>query len=253
MPLIAIGGAEKKDGDMTVLKTVLSRAKGAKSRVHVITTATNYPKNAEKTYRDAFKRLGIECAVSHIATSAEADDPNLAKKLSKADVIFFSGGDQTKLARILNGSKCLDAVKRRHAKGAVIAGTSAGAAAMSRMMMAGGRPENAMKKGAILTQEGFALKPDVIFDTHFMERGRLPRLFNLVASDPSKIGIGLDEDTAAIIDDAGNIEVVGSGAVTVVNGDRLETNTAPDTQDGKKFKAKGFTVTTLRNGDRFRI
>jgi cyanophycinase len=252
MTIIAIGGAEEKAGQMTVLKRVLAEAKGTASRVHVITTATGYPADAEKTYREAFAALGIDCAVTHIATREEANDPRNVAKIGDADVIFFSGGDQLKLATILNGTDFLDAVTERHAAGAVVAGTSAGAAAMSGLMIYDGDPAKAMQKGEVLLTDGFNFAPDAVFDTHFGARGRLPRLFNVVAGSPAQTGLGLDEDTGVILRADGALEVFGSGEVTVVDG-TLATSNITTVERGELFTAEGFTVRTLKAGDRYSL
>lgn len=254
MTLIAIGGKEGKDGDMAVLKRVLDEAKGAASRVLVITTATGYPEEVGQTYRDAFTSLGVvDCGVSHISSRDMAADPSIVAQIAGADVIFFSGGDQSKLAQILNDTPALQAVRERHLAGAVVAGTSAGAAAMSALMVAGGDPERAMVKGEVVTEQGFGLTPDIVFDTHFMNRGRLKRLFSITAAAPGKTGIGLDEDTGVILRAHGEMEVIGSGAVTIVDALNLTRNNVNDIAPGQIIEAEGFRITSLKAGSSFKI
>ena len=238
MTLIAIGGAEDKQGAMDVLKAVLAEASGAQSKVVVVTSATSYPDDARKTYIDAFKQLGVDCEVAHIENKAQADTPALLSGIAGADVVFFSGGDQSKLVAALEGTDFMQAVLQRHREGGIVAGTSAGAAAMSALMVTGGNPERATEPGEITSARGFGLAPEIIFDTHFLNRGRLPRLFNLVAAHPQKTGIGLDEDTAAIMRGDGSIEAVGSGAVPIVR---------------QGAERDDFSVTTLKRGDVFRL
>jgi cyanophycinase len=252
MTLIAIGGAEEKTGDMGVLKRVLAEARGAGSRVHVITTATGYPEEVGQTYREAFRLLGVECEVTHIASRTEAGNPELLKQIGAADVVFFTGGDQLKLSTILGGTPFLDAVRARHEAGAVVAGTSAGAAALSQLMIYGGDPDKAMQKGEVALTAGFGLAPEFVFDTHFMNRGRLARLFNVIATAPDKTGIGLDENTGVVLRADGEIEVIGSGAVTVVGGKTLTSNVAA-IERGEEIIATGYSVTTLIAGQKFRL
>ncbi|MBL1148277.1 MAG: cyanophycinase [Pseudomonadota bacterium] len=248
MTLIAIGGAEDKQNKAVVLRAVLNAAKDSASRVHVITTATNYPDDVAKTYRDAFARLGVKnCEISHIETAAEAGEQSFLDSIDHADIVFFSGGDQSKLARILKDTPFTDKLQERREKDLIIAGTSAGAAVMSACMVTGGTPEDARRKGGIKTGDGFGFAEDIIFDTHFMNRGRLPRLFNLVAADPSKTGIGLDEDTAVILHKDGKIEVIGSGSVTIV------TKSPDATSTDQSFTPADFDVKTLRHGARHRL
>jgi cyanophycinase len=252
MTLIAIGGNEGKSGDMAVLKRVLAEAP-ENPRVLVITTATGYPEEVAQDYRNSFAELGVTCDAEHISTREMANDPAMAAKVQNADVIFFSGGDQSRLARVLNNTDVLQAVRERHEAGAVVAGTSAGAAIMSSLMITGGNAERAMVKGEVETGEGFGLVPAAVIDTHFMNRGRLKRLFSITAAAPEKTGIGLDEDTGIIVRAGGEIEVIGSGAVTLVDAKDLNGNNISKIADGEEIRAEGFRVTTRKAGDIFRL
>lgn len=254
MTLIAIGGAEDKDGNMAVLKTVLARSRRKNPRVHVITTATGYPGDARETYRAAFARLGIKPDISHITSAQQADTPEMLARIQKADVVFFTGGDQSRLANVFLGTRFLQTLRKRHQAGAVIAGTSAGAAVMAGRMITGGRPENAHIRGAITSDAGFALTPGLIIDTHFHNRGRLHRLFNLLAEHPGKTGLGLDEDSAAIIHDDGRVEAIGSGGVTVIDAvDASAALTHRQTRAPEILTARPFNVTILRDGQQIRL
>lgn len=231
MTIIAIGGAEDKTGEMTVLKRVLAEAAVDAPRVLVITTATGYPEEVGDKYRAAFARLKVTPDIRHITTKAEADAPASVASLKNYDVVFFSGGDQEKLSAAFGGTAFLMAVTAREAEGAVVAGTSAGAAAMSRLMITGGEPKNALKPGGLGLGEGLSFTRDVVFDTHFNQRHRLKRLFGAAAADSRKTGMGLDEDTGVVVKN-GTFEVVGKGRVTVL-------------QDG--------VVTRHKHGDSFKI
>lgn len=256
MTLIAAGGHLDDKGEMTILKRVLSEARGQDSKVYIVSTATELPVETEADYRAAFKRLGIdEITVSYIDSRAEADDPATAAGVAGADVIFFSGGDQLRLSSLLGGTLFMDAVRERHAAGAVIGGTSAGAAAMSHLMIYGGDEKKAMRKGEIHMTAGLGFIDKVVFDTHFLQRDRLKRLFNVVATNPANIGVGLDEDTAVVIRDNNTMEVIGSGKVTIVDGSRLSNSTLTDKAVGfgKEFRAEGYIQHTLTSGDRFLI
>jgi cyanophycinase len=215
MILIAIGGAEDKTGDMTVLKRVLAEAKGAQSRVHVITTATSLPEEVKAIYEEAFGLLGVKPVVSHITTRDEADDPATIAQIEDADVIFFSGGDQRKIAAAFRGSKALKKIRQMAHQGTVIAGTSAGAAAISDLMIAGGGSSDHITE--VKLNGGLGLKRKIVFDTHFSKRRRLARLFDIVAAHPDKIGIGLDDNTAVVMKSGRALEVIGEGTVTVLD------------------------------------
>jgi cyanophycinase len=215
MTLVAIGGAEDKTGDMTVLKRVLAEAAIKNPRVLVITTATAYPEEVANKYRTAFARLNVAPDTRHITTKAEADAPASIASLQHYDVVFFSGGDQEKLSATFGGTAFLSGLIAREKEGMVVAGTSAGAAAMSKLMITGGEPRNALKPGGLGLGEGLSFTPDIVFDTHFNQRHRLKRLFGAAAADSRKTGIGLDEDTGVVVKN-GTYEVVGSGRVTVL-------------------------------------
>jgi len=251
MTLIAIGGAEDRIGDMPVLKRVLEESHRLKPHVLVITTATSYPQDVANTYQNAFSTLGVTCDIAHITDSNKADASDFMKLANTADVIFFSGGDQTKLATVFNDTNFLKLISNHSHSQKVIAGTSAGAAIMSKLMITGGRPENAFIKGEIRSATGFGLADNIIFDTHFLNRNRLPRLFNLVASDPTKTGIGLDENTGIILKNDQSIEVIGNQNVTIVDGTNLHKNTLKHVRNGQKFTVDGFKVTTLKRGQKY--
>ena len=253
MTFIAIGGAEDKQGDMTVHKRVLAESQAAAPRVCVITTATAEPEAAKQRYEDVYRKLGVQdCTVLHIDSRAMAESDAVCAALARADVIFFTGGDQLRLTQALAGTRGFDVIAEKYAAGdLVIAGTSAGAAAASALMICGGDPSKSMQKGEVQMTSGLGFVPGVVFDTHFSERDRLPRLFNAVASHPSTIGIGLDEDTAAVLRRDGTMEVVGSGTVTFVDGRSLRDCNLPDVERGEVFKAEGYRVDRLAAGQRY--
>ncbi len=276
MTWIAIGGAEDKIGDMTVLRRVISEAHATAPNVLVVTTATGMPVETAKKYEDAFGRLGIKPAIAHVTNRREAADPKLLEQVKNADVIFFSGGDQLKLATILNATPFFAALKAREEAGAVVAGTSAGAAVMSELMIYGGRNKKGHHKGEVMMASGFGFQEHAVFDTHFNHEhesffalakrkllswisepkkkepvGRLPRLFNVVAAAPHKTGIGLDEDTGVIF--RGNeFEVIGSGNVTVVDG-KEATSDVTHIGRGRPITLSGVKVTKYKAGDKFSL
>lgn len=253
MTLIAIGGAEDKTGDMTVHKRVLAESRGADARVCVITSATAEPEAAKQRYQDVYRKLGVaDCTVLHIDSRTMANSDKVIAAIASADVVFFTGGDQLRLTQVLAGTRGFDVIAEKYAAGTlVIAGTSAGAAAASQLMICGGDPEKAMQKGEVQMTSGFGFVPGVVFDTHFSERDRLPRLFNAVASHPATIGIGLDEDTAAVLRRDGTMDVVGSGTVTFVDGQGLHSCNMADVERGETFSAGGFKIDRLSSGQSY--
>lgn len=254
MTLIAIGGAEDKQGGMAVLRRVLAESGLANPRICVITTASAEPEAAKERYQKAFGALGIACDVAHVSTRKQAGAASIVEKVSQADIIFFSGGDQLRLTSILGGTAMMEAVKQRYATGQLlIAGTSAGAAAASALMICGGDPEKAMIKGNVPMTAGLGFLDGVVFDTHFGERHRLARLFNAVATNPGVMGIGLDEDTAVVVKNDGVMEVVGKGTVTIVDGRDMNYSNFAEVEMGKRFDIDGVHVHTLTAGEKFRL
>lgn len=253
MTLIAIGGAEDKEGAMTVHRRVLDESCGASARVCVITSATAEPAAAKERYEAVYKKLGVEnCTVLHIDSRTMANSDAVAAVLENADVVFFSGGDQMRLTQAMAGTRAFDVIAEKYAAGTlVIAGTSAGAAAASSLMVCGGDPEKSMQKGEVQMTAGFGLLQGAVIDTHFSERNRLPRLFNAVATHPATLGIGVDEDTAALLRKDGVMEIVGSGTVTFVDGRGLERCNMADVERGEVFEAAGFRVDKLPAGARY--
>jgi cyanophycinase len=250
--LIAIGGAEDKQGDMTVLKRVLQEAKGTASQVVVVTTATEDPAGAKTRYEEAFGKLGVTPAVLHIDSRTAANDKAIVRQLQDADVVFFSGGDQLRLTSFLAGTQSMDAVQEKYTAGnLVVAGTSAGAAAASSLMIYGGDPAKAMHKGEVSISAGFSFAAQTVMDTYFSERDRLPRLFNAVAANPSITGIGLDEDTAVVLKANGVLEVVGSGTVTFVEGRNITQSNLTDISTGDLMKVEGMVTHRLSSGERY--
>ncbi len=253
MTLVAIGGHEDKTGDKTVWKRVLSEAKGVQSRVVIITTATADPVGRRSEYGALMQDLGVsESSIHHVSTRAAAQSAALIDEIAKADIVFFSGGDQLKITSILSGTPLMEKIISRYETGDfVVSGSSAGAAAASSLMITGGEP--VMQRDAVSATAGLSFLPCSVIDTHFSERGRLPRLFNLVSTSPRLLGIGLDEDTAIIYKKDDSIEVVGKGSVIFVNGRNMTETTVTDTKSGEVFTSKGLEAETLRAGDVYSI
>ena len=186
-PLIAIGGAEDRTSDLAVLNQVFSRAPAGNAEVAVIATASSIPGQILPIYQAAFERLGA----SQVHTLAmegrrQAADGEIVRLIERSGVIFFTGGDQLRLTHVMGGSPALKAIRARLRAGAVVAGTSAGAAALPSTMIYNSTAEDALRKGAVKMAAGFGLVDGVIIDTHFLERGRFSRLMEVGATNPDK-------------------------------------------------------------------
>ncbi len=177
-PLVAIGGAEDKKAEAIILQRVLSLTDGDAPVVGVITSASSIPDEVFGGYAEVFGRLGAEQVLDiRIRTRRNADEPQFVDMIERSDVIFISGGDQMRLTNLFGGCKALAALRRRWSQGAVIAGTSAGAACQSTTMVYGGPSDDSLRKGAVHMSAGFGFVEGVIIDTHFLERGRFSRLY----------------------------------------------------------------------------
>src|SRR5438132_5354266 len=221
-PVMVIGGAEDKLKDKVILSRFAKLAGGPDGHVVVISTASSLGDEATELYRELFTRLGI-ARVSGLrpVTREEANDPAGAAVVEQATGIYLTGGNQLRLSSIVGGTRLSAAITEAHARGAVVAGTSAGASAVTTHMVAYGASGATPKHRMVQISAGLGLVRNVVVDQHFEQRTRLGRLLAVVAQSPSLIGLGLDEDTAAIIGPDEPMEVLGRGAVTVLHGSQV--------------------------------
>jgi cyanophycinase len=231
--VMVIGGAEDKIRDKLILNRFARYAGGADGHVVVISTASSLGEAATSMYQDLFERLGIG-RVSGIRPEerAEADDASITKLLAEATGIFLTGGNQSRLTQVVAGTRLDDAIHLAHDRGAVLAGTSAGASAMASHMVAFGREGPTPRNRMVQLSAGLGILQGLVVDQHFEQRGRIGRLLALVAQSPSLLGLGVDEDTAAIVFADHTLHVIGKGAATIVDGRHVTT----DAYRGKGYK-----------------
>ena len=226
--LVIIGGHEDRTRDMEILSRFVELSGGTDANIVVITAASTVPDDMWSMYDSAFGNLGVTRR-SHLELTSrqEANSEEFVRQVAEADGIFMTGGDQKRLLALLGGT-ALDAEMHVALKtrGATIGGTSAGASAMSGHMLAQGRVELHPEKGSVSLAAGLGLLQRVVIDQHFSERQRLSRLLTIVAQNPYLQGIGIDEDTALVVERGVGIEVLGAGAVTIVDGRTMITNVA---------------------------
>ena len=226
--LVIIGGHEDRKREMEILKRFVELSGGAEAHIVVITAASTIADEMWSIYDDAFGALGVEQR-SHLEVTSrqDANSEEFVRRVEQATGIFMTGGDQKRLLALIGGS-ALDAAMHVALKvrGATIGGTSAGASAMSGHMLAQGRAEILPEKGSVSLGAGLGFLHRVVIDQHFSERQRLSRLLSVVAQNPYLQGIGIDEDTALVVDIGVGIEVLGQGAVTIVDGRTMITNVA---------------------------
>jgi cyanophycinase len=220
--LVIIGGAEDKEGDCKLLREFVRRAGGVKARLVIMTVATELPREVGDDYIRVFERLGVEdVRIVDTVTREDTSSPNSLAAIQKATGVFFTGGDQARITSILKDTEIDQLLHKRYQQGLVVGGTSAGASMMSSTMIVKGEAETNPRIEIVETDGGMSFLPGVVIDQHFAERGRLGRLLAAVAKQPLLLGLGIDENTAVVVNGK-EMTVVGEGAVTVID---MQNNT----------------------------
>lgn len=267
--LISVGGAEDKGTDLEqgliqrnrlnffelgILKRFIDEVGGVEKRIEVITSASSIPAEVGENYLNAFGKIGCKnIGVIDIRKREEVFEEEFITRVKKADGIMFSGGDQLRLTSIFGGTEIYNVLHDRYfnEEGFVIAGTSAGAMAMSNTMIYQGKSELAHLKGEVKITTGLAFMGNVIIDSHFDKRGRFNRLAQAVASNPQCTGIGLGEDTGVIVTGGNSLEVVGSGAVVIVDGRDIRHTNITEVGMGEPISLENLRVSIMVRGNRY--
>ena len=248
--LLVIGGAEDKYNERRILKKFLELAGGEKAEVLIVPVASDFPEFAADVYTQAFRNLGVANPRVLRATSRQdvfQADADLL--LDGVTGVFMTGGDQMRLVSILGGTKFAD--KLRHMvreTNIVLAGTSAGAAGMSTSMIVRGESTPHPHKNSVRLSPGLGFLKNIIIDQHFTERGRISRLITAVSFNPYNLGIGIDENTAIILNKEGMMEVYGQGSITIVDGSQITYNEIAEVADNQEFSVCGVQLHVLRDG-----
>lgn len=221
--------------------------------VEVITTASQIPELVGVEYIKAFKQLNVtNVNILDIRSREDASKKAYLDRIEKADVIMFSGGDQLRLTSIFGGTAFLQTLKRRYQnENFVIAGTSAGAAAASSNMIYRGQANEALIKGEVQITAGLGFIDSVFIDTHFVQRGRIGRLFYAVASNPGILGIGLGEDTGLLITEGSMMEAIGSGLIILVDGRNIVETNIYDVEVGSPVSIESLRVHVMSIFDKY--
>jgi cyanophycinase len=240
--LIPIGGHEDKSDKKEILCRLVEETKKRSPKACIITVASEAPDELVKEYRAAFRPLTYSVSFIHFNDREKADARENMDKAKNCDFILFSGGNQLKLSSLLGGSELLALIKTRYydEPNFVVAGTSAGAAAMSNTIVISGTSQDALIMGELGLTNGLDFINSVFIDTHFVERGRFGRLIQTVACNPAILGVGLGEDTAIVIKRADEMEVIGSGLVIVVDGLYIEYTNLTETGSGEPITIEGI-------------
>lgn len=223
-PLLAIGGAEDKFGNRKILRRFVELSGGGDARIAIIPTASAID-DAGQRYKGIFLELGAAAAdVVFVGDRDDANRDELVQIVEESTGVFITGGNQIRVAAVLGGTEIARAILRKHRDGATIGGTSAGASVMSAIMVAGGGSGSTPRPHSAMMSPGLGLIDSVIIDQHFRERDRVGRLVTMVSFNPGLLGLGIDEDTAALIWPHGTLEVVGRGSVVIVDGSQMKSD-----------------------------
>ncbi|MDJ0733569.1 MAG: cyanophycinase [Nostocaceae cyanobacterium] len=251
--LVIIGGAEDKEGECKVLREFVRRAGGVKAKIVVLTAASSRPQEVGEEYIRVFERLGVaNVRVVDTRYREEAEKPDVVKEIEQATGVFFSGGDQSRIISIIKGTKLDAAIHKRYSEGIVVGGTSAGAAMMPDIMIVEGKSDTHPRMNAVEMGPGMGFLPGVVVDQHFAQRGRLARLLAALLLEPAILGFGIDENTAVIVD-GDEFEVVGEGAVTVVDDSETTYDNMDKLLKDEPLAVFGVKLHVLPQGYRFNL
>ncbi|GEO11988.1 cyanophycinase [Segetibacter aerophilus] len=267
--LLIIGGAENKGEQkakkkqtpsdferLQVLKSFIHLTGKEDPQVEVITSASTEGDESFEDYRKAFEECNIFKVghIHHTHRQDVLDDEALVERMEKTDGIFFAGGDQLKYTYLYGGTRFLTALKHRYINDKiVIAGTSAGAMSMSTPMIYAGNDEVQELGGMIKITTGLEFLKDVCIDTHFVQRGRFVRMAQVVATNPTCIGMGIEEDTAMIVRNGLDAEVVGTGTIIIIEGFHVSEVSIDEFTSDKPVTIRNLRTHILSDGDKFTI
>jgi len=263
--LLAIGGHEQRQNPDQpgsspeqsadfILQRFVDELTGRRTIV-VIPTASEEADEAAQDYVDVFTNLGVEnVEVLNIQSREQAESAEALAVLDRADGVMFTGGDQLRLTALLGGTALLTRLSERYLhEPIIIAGTSAGAAAMSTPMIYQGRNDAGFLKDEIHITTGLQLLRDVAIDTHFIKRGRIVRMAQIIATNPGCIGLGLEEDTAVLVTKGRELEVIGQGIVVLLDGHQCTGNTIYEIEPGEVFSIRDLRLHLLAKGQRYTL
>ena len=246
--LMPMGGALDERKDPAVLMEFLRRAGGKKARILILPQASAR-RDTGREYVEMFSDFGAKEALSlEFRKRAEAGTPEQVRAIRRATGIFFSGGTQMRIAVTLGGTSLEAELLAAYRRGCVVGGTSAGASILSKTMVAYGRGGPTPREGMVQFSAGLGFTDRFLFDQHFRQRDRLGRLIYAVSSHPGIFGVGIDEDTAAVVEDDHRLTVVGSGAVTVVDGLQIGETDIAEIEHGGAVAVSNLTVHVLTKG-----
>lgn len=251
--IVAIGGAENKENDRSILERFVRDSGGGQADVVVIPTASRMHETGPR-YEGLFKDIGVaRVTIMDFDTRRDCQEPGRLERLEQASGIFFTGGNQLRLTTLLGGTPVAKLIRQRNALGVTVGGTSAGASILSEHMIASGDEGSSVIAGGVRLAPGLGLTNRFIIDQHFRQRDRFGRLLAALAYNPFAVGIGLDEDTAAFIGPDEIVEVEGSGGVTIVDGAEVSYSSIHRAEEGQPVCMLGLRLHVLVAGATFNL
>lgn len=250
--LIIIGGAEDKTGDKGILKEVCSKVDKNEEHLVIATIASGVPEELGAVYRSLFTELGVKnISILNIETRDNACEKSSVATIENASLVFFTGGDQLRITSIVGGTPLYNAMLKKYKEGCVFVGTSAGASVMSDTMIVSGPDEESPRKCTLKMAPGLGFINGVIIDQHFAQRGRIGRLLVGVAENPESLGIGIDEDTAIVVNNKGEFRVIGNSAVYILDGHNITHSNVSEQHPDEVLSIFDVKMHVLKKNDRF--
>lgn len=250
--LIIIGGAEDKTGEKGILKEVCSELDGNEEHLVIATIASGVPEELGAIYKRLFTELGVKnISILNVENRNDACEKSSIGILDDAGLVFFTGGDQLKITSLIGGTPLYNSMLKKYKEGCVFVGTSAGASVMSDTMIVTGPDEESPRKCTLKMAPGLGFINGVIIDQHFAQRGRIGRLLVGVAENPESLGIGIDEDTAIVVNNKGEFKVIGNSAVYVLDGHDISHSNVSEQHPDEVLSIFNVAMHVLKKGDRF--
>ncbi|WP_082174122.1 cyanophycinase [Clostridium niameyense] len=250
--LIIIGGAEDKKNNKNILHEVCNKIDKNKDELVIATVASTLPEELGTEYKYIFENLGVKnINILDVKTRQDANNINNVKIIKNASLVFFTGGDQLRITSILGGTKLYSVIHEKYKEGCIFVGTSAGASVMSDTMIVSGPSDESPRKCTLKMAPGLGLIKNVIIDQHFAQRGRIGRLLVGIAENPETLGIGIDEDTAIMVDEKAKLQVIGSGAVYVIDGMGITSTNVSEQYPDEVLSMYDIKLHVLKNKDKF--
>jgi cyanophycinase len=253
--IMIIGGAEDKVHGREILHTFFNRSGGTDASIAIIPCASREPTLIGDRYERIFREMGApNIYLLDVRDRANGEDPRFLEWAKECTGVFMTGGDQLRLCGLLADTPLMQLILQRVHNGEIaIAGTSAGAAVMGHHMIAGGGSGESPNRSLVDMAMGFGIVPEILVDQHFYNRNRLARLFSAISYHPELLALGIDEDTCAIFERNGWINIMGKGAVTILDMRALSNNTSDTIETTAPISLHNMKIHVLTHGDRYHL